>query len=222
MRRKALGALLLALAAEGARANYPVFDASNFAKMVETVALLQREVLELQAAYRAVTGSRNLGAVLYNPALRAYLPSDWGKVYDAASSGAYAGISGTLREVERAEHLAGTVAEQLEGVEERRRAAARTDKAVGLRAFEGAKARLSQIEGLMEQANLTRDAKGIAEIQARIGVEQAAVQNEATKLQLVALLQRAEERLEAEQRRDLAGRILDPANPRMPECCTWR
>jgi len=222
MRGKVLAAIGALIGADPARANYPVFDASNFAKMVETVELLEREVLELQAAYRAVTGSRNLGAVLYNPALRAYLPSDWAKVYDAASSGSYAGISGTLRDVERAERLTGTVAQALEGVEARRRRAARTDQAVGLRAFEGAKARLTQIEGLMEQANLTRDAKGIAEIQARIAVEQAAVQNETTKIQLVAMLQRAEERLEGEQRRELARRILDPANPTMPDCCASR
>ena len=222
MKRHVAAAVLCVLAAGAARANYPVFDASNFAKMVETVALLEKEVAELQAAYRAVSGSRNLGAVLYNPALKAYLPSDWMKVYDAASEGSYAGISGTLKDIERAEQLTGTVEEEVAKVEARSRNAAQTNKAVGLQAFEGAKARLTQIESLMNQANLTRDAKGIAEVQARIGVEQAAVQNETTKLQLVSMLERAEEELEREQRRELARKILDPKNTAMPQCCSAR
>jgi type IV secretion system protein VirB5 len=205
-----------------ALASYPVFDATNFGKMLESVRLLKEEVRQLQATYRAVSGSRGLGDVLYNPALRQYLPEGWSGVYDAAAAGRYAGISGSLRDIERVERLTGSVAAQLALVRERPRRTAMTNKALGLRAFEGAKARLSQIESLMEQVNRTQDSKGVAEIQARIAVEQAAVANEATKLQLVAMLQGAEERLEAEQRRELARRLLSPASTGMPACCSAR
>ena len=219
--RAALAAIGL-LAARAALANYPVFDATNFGKMVETVRLLQAQVEELQATYKAVSGTRGLGAVFYDPSLRRYLPEEWAGIYDAAAAGRYAGISGSLRDIERAERLGGTVAEQLRRIRERSRTSARTDKALGLQAYEGSKARLAQIERLMEQVNLTRDAKGVAEVQARIAVEQAAVANEATKLQLVQMLQQAEERLEREQRRELARRLLDPANAGMPACCSAR
>jgi len=104
----------------------------------------------------------------------------------------------------------------------RSRTTAVTDKAVGVRAFEGARARLSQIEGLMAEINRTRDPKAIGELQARIAVEEAAVANETTKLQLVAMLQRAEERLLEEQKRELAQRILSASNRGMPPCCSSR
>jgi type IV secretion system protein VirB5 len=215
-------AIALLLAGAEARANYPVFDAANFGKMAESVIALQQQVRQLEATYKAMSGSRGLGNVFYNPKLKQYLPEDWASVYDAGVGSKYAGLSGTLTDIRRAERLSGTTAEQLDKVQARSRRSAEVDKAVGLRAFDGARQRLSQIETLMTQVNLTKDAKGVAEIQARIAVEQAAVQNETTKLQLVSMLQRAEEGLAREQRRELAQRILDPAIPSMPSCCSGR
>ncbi|GAO01286.1 P-type DNA transfer protein VirB5 [Anaeromyxobacter sp. PSR-1] len=198
----------------------PVFDSSSFGQMVLSVKVLGDQLAQLQAAYQAVSGTRNLGAVLYNPALRGYLPADWARVYDTASAGGYAGISGPLRSVQDRERLTGSVTDAQSSIVARSRATAMTDKAVGLRAFEGARARFAQIEQIMNQINLTHDAKGVQEIQARIAVEQAAVQNETTKLQLVAMLQRAEERLVEQQKSDLAQRILSASNRGMPPCCS--
>ena len=198
----------------------PVFDSSSFGQMVLSVKALSDQLTQLQATYRAVSGTRNLGGVLYNQALRGYLPADWARVYDTAAAGGYAGISGPLRAVQDGERLPGTVPDAQASIAARSRSTAITDKAVGLRAFEGARERLAQIELLMRQINLTRDAKGVQEIQARIGVEQAAVQNETTKLQLVAMLQRAEERLVEQQKSDLAQRILSASNRGMPPCCS--
>ena len=210
------------LAAGAVQASYPVFDASNYAKMVQTVQLMQRQVEQMQATYQAVSGSRGLGALFYNPALRQYLPEQWTGIYDAVSAGAYAGISGNLRDIRQAEALAGTVAEQIAQVQARQRNAAVANKAIGLRAYDGAKARLQQIEKLMAQINLTKDSKGVAEFQARIAVEQAAVANEATKLQLMGMLQQTEERLAAQQRQQIAQKILSADNTGMPACCATR
>jgi type IV secretion system protein VirB5 len=216
--------LLLAglLAFVRARADAPVFDAASFSKLVDSIRLLERQVAELKATYSALSGSRGLGGVLYDPALKENLPSDWMKVYDAAARGGYAGITGSLRDIDRAERLSGTAAENVAAVGARERTTAETDKAVGLKAFDGARARLAEIEGLMGKVNLTKDMKGVAELQARIAAEEAVVANEGTKLQLVAMLQGAEERLAREQRRDVAQKILSPTNTGMPDCCSSR
>ncbi len=211
------------VAAGVARAGgWPVFDASSFSQLTMTVKTLSQQLNELQATYRALNGVRGFGGMLNDPALRQYLPPEWMKVYDEAMAGGHAGISGPLQAVRSAEQLRGSVADAQASITARSRNASMTDKAVGLRAFEGARARLAQIEQLMGQINLTRDPKGIAELQARIAVEQAAVQNETTKLQLVAMLQRAEERLIEQQKSDLAQRILSSSNQGMPACCSSR
>jgi type IV secretion system protein VirB5 len=218
--RPAFSTVAATLAFAAYAQGYPVFDSSSFSQMVLSVKALGDQLTQLQATYRAVSGTRNLGAVLYNPALRAYLPGEWARVYDTANAGGYAGISGPLRAVQDRERLPATVADAQASIAARSRATATTDKAVGLRAFDGARERLSQIEQLMRQINLTHDAKGVQEIQARIAVEHAAVQNETTKLQLVAMLQRAEERLVEQQKSDLAQRIMSASNRGMPPCCS--
>jgi len=205
-----------------ARATLPVFDASSFAKMEESVLLLREEVSRLESTYEAMSGSRGLGSVLYDPALREYLPTDWMRVYDAASGGGYAGISGPLKDIERAERLQGTVAEEVLAVRERAFRTAATNKAIALHAFDGARARLAEIESLMRKIDETHDPKGVAEIEARIAAEEAVVQNESTKLELVAMLERAEEALRAEQARTVLSKIMSPKNTGMPSCCSAR
>jgi type IV secretion system protein VirB5 len=207
----------LAVAGE-ARGQWAVFDSSSFAQLVAQARTLGEQLNRLEKTYSALSGIRGFGDVLYNPELRRYLPADWAHVYDEAVSGAYAGISGTLAAIRTAESVAGTVDEVEARIVGRSRRTTLTDKAVGLQAFAGARARLSQIEGLMGQINRTKDPKGIAELQARIGVEQAAVQNETTKLQLVAMLQRAEERLVEQQKSEQVQRIL--GGREMPPCCS--
>jgi type IV secretion system protein VirB5 len=53
-----------------------------------------------------------------------------------------------------------------------------------MQAYNTASNRISQIQGLLNQAGQTQDPKGIAEIQARIQGETAMLQNEAMKMQL--------------------------------------
>ena len=222
MRRRAVVAIAGMVLAGGARADLPVFDASSLAKMVESVRLLREEVSRLESTYRALSGSRGLGSVLYNPALREYLPEDWMRVYDAASAGGYAGISGRLKDIERAERLTGTVAEEVSAVRERARRTGLTNKAIALHAYDGARARLAQIESLMHEIDQTSDPKGVAELQARIAVEEAAVLNESTKLELVAMLERAEDQLREEEKREVLSKIMSPRNTGMPSCCSSR
>jgi type IV secretion system protein VirB5 len=218
--RALLTAVAAGLVGRAGAQGIPVFDSSSFGQMVMSVKTLGEQLNQLQATYQAVSGVRGLGEVAYDPALRQYLPPDWGRVYDGALAGGYVGITGPLGAVRNGERLPASTAEAQARIAERSRATAMTDKAVGLRAFEGARARLAQIEQLMGHINRTRDPKGIQELHARIAVEQAAVQNEATKLQLVAMLQRAEERLVEQQKTDLAQRILSASNKGMPPCCS--
>ena len=217
-----LAGTVLAGSGRARASGIPVFDASNVANTFAIVKQMTDQLNQAQATYNALSGVRGFGDVLYNPALRQYLPPDWTRVYDAAMGGGYAGISGTLAAIRTAERLEGSIAEQQAKIAARGRAAAVADKAIGMHGYQGARDRLAQIESLMGQINRTRDPKAIQEVQARIAVEQAALQHETTKLQLVAMLQRAEERLIEQQKSDLAQKILSSSNTGMPPCCSSR
>ena len=226
---------VLALAAglafgSSAHAGIPVIDGANLAQsiqqvlawaqqyqqMAEQIQQAQQQLQQLESTYQSMTGSRGFGSLLSNPGLPQYLPDEWKTVYQTAAGGGYSGISGTLSQILSDEQMSGTIAQREQQFLQRSREAAATDKATGLRAYDGAKARLSQIQSLMGQINSTSDPKAIAELQARIGAEQAAINNEATKLQMIGMLQQAEQRLIAEQRQDTNLRLLSSANTSMP------
>ena len=176
----------------------------------------QKQLQQLETTYQSMTGSRGLGSLLANPGLPQFLPDEWKTVYETAAGGGYAGISGSLSQIVADEELAGSVADVEQQIMKRSRETAATDKAAGLRAYDGAKARLVQIEALVSEINATSDPKAIAELQARIQAEQAAISNEATKLQMIAMLQQAEHRLIEEQRAQLNRRIMSGANTGFP------
>lgn len=222
--------LILAIAAlclsSGAGAQIPVTDAAalsqataahaeDIAKAVEQIGQLKTQVEQLRQQYAALTGGRGLGAILNDPRLREYLPEDWKQVYDAIHSGGYEGLTGAAREIYEANRVydtcAGLVVEARQTCEAQAVKPAQ-DKAFALGAYHKAQARLSQIEALMQQINLTDDPKAIAELQGRIAAEQAVIQNEQTKLQMFALISQAEDRLQAQRRHELY--MQEAAKPR--------
>lgn len=201
----------------------PVFDGTRAAdfiqqmkRMKEQLDTAQAQLAEAERMYEAVTGTRGIGDLMRNSQLREYLPEDLQTVYDSANGGGYSGISGSITDILHDEKLSGSVDDMRDAILERSRNAAATDKAVGLRAYEGAQQRLAQIEYLMDEINHTGDQKAIDELQARIAGEQAAIQNETTKLQMIAQLRQAEQALINEQRRERNIRILSSQNQGMP------
>lgn len=201
----------------------PVFDATRaadflqqFTRMKEQLDTARSQLAEAQRLFESMSGTRGFGDVLRNHQLRQYLPDDLKTVYDTVNGGGYSGISGSIDDILREEQLSGSVTEMARAIDERSRRTMVTDKAIGLRAYEGAQQRLDQIDGLMDEISRTQDQKAIEELQARIAAEQAAIQNETTKLQMIAHLRHAEQTLIAEQKRELNRRILSSENRAMP------
>lgn len=206
MRVQALGAaLLVGLSLSfGAGAQIPVTDVAlntqtqtnqqmNFAKFVEQVTQLKSQLEQAKQQYEALTGTRGLGDLFNNPALRQYLPQDWTGLYDAVQGGDVAGISGKVQDIID-KNKSGSIADMSADVRARQERLGAVNKATGLAGFDAAMKRADQIQSLIGQINGTSDPKAIAELQARIAGEQAQVSNEIAKLQLVAMLQQAEEK----------------------------
>lgn len=180
-----------------------VNQVERIAKAIEQINQLKTQIDQMKLQYKALTGTRNLGAIAQNPALRDYLPSDWKAVYDGVASGGYRGLTGSARAIRDASVVLDTCA-RLTGSRkiqcERASSKAAMDKAFALEAYDKARTRWEQISQLMQSINQTTDPKSIAELQARINAEQAALQNEQTKLQMYQLIADAEGRLIEQQR----------------------
>jgi len=209
--------LALAMPSFNAGAAYPVIDVASIAQLVQQLNQMRDQLEQAREQYKSLTGIRGFGDLFNNPLLREYLPEEWTNLYDAVQSGDIAGISGRVDELIAAAQE-GSLEEIAADVETRRARLGAVNRAVGEAGFEAAIERTEQIQSLIEEISNTEDPKGIAELQARIAGEQAAVANEMAKLQLVAMLQQAEERMidaRAEEtfKRYMTGSNAVPAPP---------
>lgn len=168
------------------------------------------QLTQMEKQFNSLNGTRGLGQILNNPALRNYLPADWQKVYDSVRVGGYAGLSGSGKAVYDANKIYDACTyitdDAQRGTCQAHAVKPSQDKAFATDAYQAAKARIDQIDGLMAKINDTQDPKAIAELQARIAAEQAHIQNEQTKLQLYAMMAAAEEKVQAQRQRELNAR----------------
>jgi type IV secretion system protein VirB5 len=194
-----------------AKAQIPVRDDTfrfeTIAKWKMQYDQMVTQIDQMKQQYESLTGSRGLGQIMNNPALRDYLPNDWQGVYDAVKSGGYSGLSGRALSIyegnkafDACAHF--KVADQRTHCEAQAVKGAQ-DKAFALDAYDKAKSRLNQIDQLMAKINDTPDPKAIAELQGRIAAEQAMIQNEQTKLQMYQMVAAAEDRLQEQRAHEM-------------------
>lgn len=190
------------LVATGASAGVPVVDAGSIAQAVIQVQQLKDQITNqitqiksLQSQYAALTGSRNLGDLFNNPALRNYLPTDYANLYDAVKKGNAGQIGQAISGLQQQEaNYAKTSAAERMALENL------THKAASIAALQAQSARLDNIQNLMSQINYATDAKAASDLQNRISAETAMVQAEQNRLNLMAQLHQANVQLAEEQR----------------------
>jgi type IV secretion system protein VirB5 len=187
-----------------------VNQAANIAQYIAQVEQLKIQVQQELQQYQALTGSRNLGDIFNDPKYRQYLPADWQKVYDQVKSGGYAGLTGTSRSIYDKNQIYDACASVQDADQKSVCEADATkpalDQGMATDAYNTAASRLDQIEQLTKQINATDDPKAIAELQGRIATEQAAIQNEQTKLQLYQMVADAQDKIQEQRQRELNQR----------------
>lgn len=215
MKKTILYVVISALFASTAQSQEAVIDAAAIGQLAAQAATLgkqlteaKNQVTQLKKTYDSFTGSRDLGTIMNNPALRNYLPQDWQKVYDSVKQGGYAGLSGTAKTMynqvfDSCKHI--TIDDERLACEASAVKGAQ-DKGFAMDAYSKAQDRMDQIDQLMAKVNDTQDPKAIAELQARIAAEQANIQNEQTKLQMYAMVASAEDKMQQQNKREMNAR----------------
>lgn len=216
MLRAAAAAALLLLAGATAWAAIPVVDVGAIDQLLQQVEAwreqlrdMQLQLEQLRQTREALTGARGMEGVLpIALAARNYLPPDWTAVAQllSGSASAYRELANAVRaQVEAnavlsAEDLArlpatvtGVLADQRDGVA--------TVQALTRAAYARSSDRFAALMALIDAIGGTDDAKAIAELQGRIGAEQAMLANEAVKLVALAQMQDGDR-----QARELAQR----------------
>lgn len=176
----------------------------------QQITSMQQELSQLQATHAALTGARGLQNLLpVSLDVRNYLPADWTEIqrllagqgtrYGALAREVAAGI--TAASVLSADELARRSPQERAIIESGRTQAAWLT-ATSRDAYAQASARFGSLQQLIAAVGRVTDAKAVADLQARIGAEQAMLANEQAKIELLAQMAQAEEALQAQRQRE--------------------
>ena len=182
----------------------PVISVAELAQDVVMAGQLEQQVQTMEQQYttmttqlNALTGNRGLGQILDSPSLRSYLPDQWQSIYDQTKGGQLSGISSAATQIESEEGMTASTPGQ-----QRYNDTLAANKAMSMQAYQANISRLQNIKSLMQQSDATQDPAAKADLQNRLQSENAMIQNEQTRLNLMGQLQQAEEKLAVEQRHE--------------------
>lgn len=194
----------------------PVIDAASIAKFIEQIATAKQQLESAQRQLQSLTGGRNLGEILNNPAIRNSLPPDVRDLLKTAEqqSSSLSQSVDTILGKTRAPMGDFTVDRQ--SLQDRWERLNATAQAITEQAYAGTQARLEQIDALQAEINKTQDPKAIAELQARISIEQANIQTDQTRVQLLKQQIEAERELIKDRAQHIHKGWYDPATVPSP------
>ncbi|WP_443112909.1 type IV secretion system protein [Herbaspirillum seropedicae] len=196
--RAAIGALVVVFAGS-AQAQIPTTDAASISasvsnhvesisKWTQQFAQLQQQIQQYQQQYAAITGSRGMGALLNNSALKAALPPDWQKVIsDVKKTSAYITERGkypTLSNAPKANAMYDVIASQ---------------NAIMSDLYGKANGRLDLIQKLTEQIDSANDPAAKADLSNRLISEQNAIQANQNLVTIIQSKQKQELESAAQQ-----------------------
>ncbi|WP_255533138.1 P-type DNA transfer protein VirB5 [Polynucleobacter sp. 31A-FELB] len=199
-------ASVLSMSAHSHAQGIPVFDAANYTNMIQTITAWQQQIAAMKqqydqsvTQYQALTGIRGYGSLLSNPQLQQFLPADIRNVYTAINT---KNPWITLNSAAQAARNAKTIfsCESVPAGIPRNTCMSSlnknfADQDLFQQAYEQVQLHDKKIADLMAQINFTQDPKAIAELQARLTVEQSFQQNAMAKLSIATELAKTQTKL---------------------------
>lgn len=160
------GSLLFGSIAPANASGIPVFDGASVAQAIVQVQHLKEQIdnqisqiKELENQVKAVTGSRNLGQIFKDAALD-QVPDEWKSIYSDIKNKDYKSLTGT------------TSYQRNSNAEDLIKSYRQTAKAIA-----DSERRTNNLLQMMNQINQAQDVKAAADLQNRIAIEQARINN---------------------------------------------
>jgi type IV secretion system protein VirB5 len=206
--------VLFAAAVPAARAQWAVIDVGAIAQLIQEVQTLRQQLLtaeaqlnQAEAALATTTGNRAM-QLLLSGIVRNYLPTSAAQLtaasqgtgsYPSLASGVQASMtSNAVISPSQLAALPPPASQQV--IADRQTVALR--QAVAAQALSNSSGRFASIQSLIAAIPSTQDQKGILELQARINAELGMLQNEQTKLQVLAQATEAMSAVNAQRERE--------------------
>jgi type IV secretion system protein VirB5 len=199
-----------------AHAQWAVIDVGAIVQLVQEVQEMEQQIAvakgQLQQAkqtLQSMTGNRGMQYLL-SGTNRNYLPSNWPQLSSLQSpGGGYPGLSSnvqstiTANAVLSSQSLAALPSPEQQQIQSDRLWVA-VQQVISRDALANVSSRFAAIQSLIDSIPAATDQKGILELQARISAELGMLQNEQTKLQVLAQATRAQQAANAQQAQEQA------------------
>lgn len=192
-----------------AHAGIPVIDGANLAQAIIQVqswaqqySQMVQQIQQAQQQYNSISGIRNMGSLVNNPAKRQYLPADYATIL-SQGVGQWSAIRDAAKKFDVASTSLSASSDAAQAFNQVAKQAA-INRASAEEGYKTASQRFSDIQVLLDKVNNAPDAKDMADLQGRIQAEQVMMQNEANKLQMLASLASAQRDLQIQQNKEIS------------------
>lgn len=213
----ALGTSTSMVSAPAMAGGVPVIDVAAIAEavrqyhqMVEQLKQLEAQLAQAKQQFESMTGTRGMEKLRRGD--NQYIPTNWQETLEQMNGGKIGELAKSIKDTSR--KVDGVLLERLlmkesgEALDQFGTAAANSQASAG-QAYELSTQRFSRLQSLMDAIPEAQDPKAIADLQARIAVEQAMLQNESIKMQALAQTASAQQALQQNQMREM---MLDRAS----------
>ncbi|MDV7561170.1 P-type DNA transfer protein VirB5 [Acinetobacter baumannii] len=192
----------------------PVFDGANLAQAVQQLVSwgdqyqqMVEQINQAKQQYDSITGIRGFGDAINNPYLQQIIPENVSGIYKGIEQGGVGGMTAAAKNIRDASLIydcSSRTGQDYKTCQASLNSNAQT-QALNDQALDIADLRTEQIENLRKQIGLTQDAKGVAELQARLQAETTQVANDANR---IALMQaQAEAQAKSIQQQEIEARL---------------
>ena len=196
--------------------NHYIATAASWAKQVQD---MKAEYDQLVAEYEAMRGHYDVVRNFNEDSLVGFLPDDWQDAYDSVREDGVAGLGDVALgiyeansvydacpgeiEIEGEETAAQTAMKLQRMLCQSKAVKSAQDKGFAVTGLAAARNKVGQINALMGEISRAVDPKHIQDLQARIAIENASLQNEQIKLKLQDMIAKSEDKLMEQQQKEL-------------------
>jgi type IV secretion system protein VirB5 len=197
-----------------AHAQWAVIDAPAIVQLIQQVANAEQQLitarnqlLQAQQALQTMTGARGMEQLL-SGTVRNYLPANWNQLTSAMQgSGGFGTLSSDMQNITTANAVLSPQRIALMSPTEQQmlqasRQWSAMQQAISHQALANTSSRFASLQSLISAIPSAEDQKGILDLQARISAELGMLQNEQTKIQVLAQSTQAQQDVLAQQMRE--------------------
>lgn len=203
-------------------AGIPVVDGvSNTARALEFAKTLLHYKTQLEEmgkqlqtqeqTYKSLIGNRDINKLMNTGSK--YLPAETLQTYEKIRNGDTKSLLGQMTALsQKYKNTGSSSLTSSKAVQQAGREAHLRNEAIIDQAFQRSNARINNLQRLMNQIDATGDTKASADLQNRINAEMGLIQLEQQNIQLVKYAVEAQDKLRAQQIRDISTQRNNPAN----------